>query len=143
MTLAESLSGTTWELVSFQSEDKKGNMIYPMGEDATGFIYIHPGNRLSVHIMVADREKSRKRVGEVDFNTEAEKEMAELGYHAYTGPFTLNEDTVTLTTHVEVSLITSYIGVDQTRTVKLEGDTMQLSNVKHPERKLVWKKVEN
>ena len=69
--------------------------------------------------------------------------MAELGYHAYTGPFTLDEDAVTLTTNVEVSLITSYIGVDQTRTVKLEGDTMQLSNVKHPERKLVWKKVEN
>ena len=78
MTLAESLSGTTWELVSFQSEDKKGNMIYPMGEDATGFIYIHPGNRLSVHIMVADREESRKRVGQIDFNTEAEKKWLNL-----------------------------------------------------------------
>lgn len=138
-SLEDQLRGTTWKMESFQSEDKNGDTLYPLGEDALGYINVTPDNRLSVHIMAKDRE------AKIDknklFNTEAEREMAELGYDAYTGPFTLDEENKTLTTNVELSLLPSYVGTKQTRSVRLEGDTLYLSNVKHPERKLVWKKV--
>lgn len=136
-SLTEQLRGTTWKLESYQSEDKNGNILYPLGEDALGFINVTPDNRLSVHIMAKDRNAKIDK----EFNTEAEREMAELGYHAYTGPFTLDEKNKTLTTNVELSLLPSYVGSEQTRSVRLEGNTLYLSNVKHPERKLVWKKV--
>ena len=139
MSLEEQLKGTTWKLESYQSEDKNGEILYPLGEDAEGYIYLTPDSRLSVHIMAKDRN------AEIDkgklYNTEAEREMAERGYHAYTGPVTLDEEAQTLTTEVELSLLPSYVGTKQTRSVKLEGDTLYLSNVQHPERQLVWNKV--
>lgn len=139
MSLEEQLKGTTWKLESYQSEDKNGEILYPLGEDAEGYIYVTTDSRLSVHIMAKDRD------AEIDkgklFNTEAEREMAERGYHAYTGPVTLDKETQTLTTEVELSLLPSYVGTKQTRSVKLEGDTLCLSNVQHPERQLIWKKV--
>lgn len=141
MTIQEQIQGTSWRLESFQSENKAGEINYPLGDDAKGVIIFAPGNRLSVHIMAADREAEVADTILEMFNTEAEKEMAELGYHSYSGPFDLDEEEETLTTHVELSLIPSYVGSDQTRSARIEGDTLHLSNVKHPERKLVWKKI--
>lgn len=139
MTLEEQLKGTTWKLVSFQSEDKNGGILFPLGEDAEGYINVTTDSRLSVHIMAKDREAKIEK--NKLFNTESEREMAEWGYHAYTGSFTLDEKNKTITTDVELSLIPSYVGSKQTRSVRLEGNMLYLSNVKHPERKLVWKKV--
>ena len=67
--------------------------------------------------------------------------MAKLGYHAYSGPFDLDEKKKHLTTHVKISLLKAYVGSEQTRSVKIDGDTLYLSNVKHPERKLIWEKI--
>lgn len=141
MTIEEKIQGTSWRLVSYQSETNTGEINYPLGDDAEGVIIFTPDNRLSVHIMAADREAEVAEEVLATYNTEAEKDMARLGYHSYSGPFDLNEDEATLTTHVELSLIPSYVGSDQTRSAKIDGDTLHLSNVKHPERKLVWKKI--
>lgn len=141
LTIEANVRGTTWSLLTFQSEDKNGEIIYPLGKDAEGFIMVTPANHLSVHIMAADREKHRKDIRNVAFNTAGEKEMAEFGYHAYSGSVTIDEEGQTLTTHVKVSLLPDYIDTQQTRSVKIDGDKLYLSNVKHPERKLVWKKI--
>lgn len=134
----ELIAGTTWELISFQSEDKNGEIIYPLGKDAKGFILFTLENRISVHIMAADRNGNT----DVPFLTEAEKEMAEIGYHAYSGPFVIDEEAEILETHVEVSLVSSYVGSKQARKVKTEKNMLYLSNVQHPERKLVWRRLE-
>jgi len=141
MTIQEQILGTSWRLLSFQSEDKDGEVLFPLGEDAQGVIMFTLDQRMAVQIMVADREESIERSTSARFNTEAEKEMAELGYHAYSGPIDINEAEGTLTTHVELSLIESYVGSDQTRSARIDGDKLYLSNVKHPERKLVWEKI--
>lgn len=141
MTIQKQIQGTSWRLESFQSETKTGEINYPLGDDAKGVIIFTPDNRLSVHIMAADREVKVADAILDNMNTDAEREMAELGYHSYSGPFDLDEEAETLTTHVELSLIPSYVGSDQTRSARIEGETLHLSNVAHPERKLVWNKI--
>lgn len=141
--IQEFIRGTTWELESFQSEDKNGEIVYPLGQEARGFIMFTPENRISVHIMAANREaESKTQSSKIEFLTEAEEKMAELGYHAYSGPFVINEEEEILETHIEVSLVISYIGSKQPRKVKIEADKLYLTNVSHPERKLVWRKLE-
>ena len=124
-----------------QSENKDGEVIYPLGEDAHGVIMFTPDNRLSVHIMAVDRTKEINEEKISKYNTEAEKQMARLGYHAYSGPISINEDEKVLTTHVELSVLPTYVGSKQKRTVTLQGNQLYLSNISHPERKLVWNKL--
>lgn len=141
MTIQEELVRTSWELETYQSEDKFGNIIYPLGKSATGNIIFTNENRLAVQIMAENHEENLSEEMVDKFNTEVEKEMAKLGYHAYSGLFDIDEEKAHLTTHVDVSLLSSYVGTDQIRKATIEGDTLYLSNVKHPERKLVWKKL--
>lgn len=142
MTMLEKILGTSWSLESYQSEDKEGNTNYPLGADAHGVIIFTQEQRMAVQIMAANREEEVPKEILDSMNTETEKEMARLGYHAYSGPFNFNEDTAYLTTHVDMSVITTYVGSDQTRLAKIEGNMLYLSNVNHPERKLVWKKIQ-
>lgn len=141
MTIAEQILGTSWRLVSFQSEDKNGELVYPLGKGATGVIMFTDNQRMAVQIMATDREKALDQSWFDRLNTESEQVMAQFGYHAYSGRFDLNEEEATLTTQVDLSLVASYVGSDQTRSAKIEGDRLYLSNVKHPERKLVWEKI--
>lgn len=141
--IGELLTATSWELISFQSEDSNGNIIYPLGKEAIGYIMFLPGNRISVHIMAKERDgEGNPNFPAIDYRTKEEARMAELGYHAYSGPFDIDETKKLLTTHIEVSLVPSYVGSDQPRTVKLENDLLYLSNANHPERKLVWRKLD-
>ena len=50
MTLKEKAVGV-WTLVSYQSQDEEGNIIYPFGKDATGFIMYHPEGYMSAQLM--------------------------------------------------------------------------------------------
>jgi len=139
--IEEKLRGSIWSLVTYQSEDKEGNIIYPLGADASGYIVFTDQNILSVQLMAADREHEAPKTFINEMNTAVEQEMAKLGYHAYSGPFSVDEDEGILTTHVELSLIADYIGSEQSRKASIEGDELHLSNVDHPERKLIWEKV--
>lgn len=141
-SIEQQLTGTSWGLESFQSEDKTGNIIYPLGDDAKGYIMFLPGNRISVHIMAADRDaEGHPNLPKMEFLTEEEAKMAELGYHAYSGPFDIDETEKLLTTHIKVSLVQSYVGSDQPRKVSFKEGKLHLSNANHPERKLVWRKL--
>lgn len=137
----EKLKGTIWSLVTYQSEDKKGNINYPLGENAEGYIVFTDKNILSVQLMAADRTKEVPTNVVETMNTPVEQQMAKLGYHAYSGPFSIDEDEAILTTNVELSLISDYIGSQQRRKTSIEENKLHLSNVDHPERKLVWKRV--
>lgn len=141
MSILEELLGTSWELVTYQSEDKNGNIIYPLGEDAKGTIVFTKEKHTAVQIMAANREERLSEAALAKYNTEAERDMVRLGYHAYTGPFTIDEEASVLTTQVQLSLIPSYVGSSQDRAASISGDRLNLSNVQHPERKLVWQKI--
>ena len=85
--LQELISGTTWTLESFQSQGKNGEIVYPLGKEAEGFITFTLENMISVHIMTVEDQSSDKG----NFLTDAEEKMAELGYHAYAGEFQIDE----------------------------------------------------
>ena len=51
MNIAQLLLGTSWELVKYQSENTKGDIIYPLGKDALGSIVFTKQKRVSVQIM--------------------------------------------------------------------------------------------
>ena len=136
------VKGTIWSLVSYQSQDKAGNINYPLGDDAKGYIALTNDNILSVQLMAADRTRGRSTDEIESMNTPVEQQMTEIGYHAYSGPFTVDEEEEVLITTVELSLIADYIGSKQRRKVSIEGNKLHLSNIQHPERKLVWKRVE-
>lgn len=139
--LTEKLKGTTWSLVTYQSEDKNGKINYPLGEDALGYIIFTEENILAVQLMAADRTQVVPKEVLEKMNTVVEKEMKELGYHAYSGSFSVNEETSVLTTNVEMSVISTYVGSKQKRKAEIKEDKLYLSNIEHPERKLVWQKV--
>lgn len=139
--LFEQLSGTAWSLIKFQSEDKYSKINYPLGEDATGYIIFTKENIMAVQIMAKDRTQTVSKEIIDSMNTRVEAEMAENGCHAYSGTFTLDEEQAILTTKVEMSLVPAYIGSEQKRSVKIEGDRLYLSNIAHPERQLVWQRV--
>lgn len=141
MSMTDQLKGTSWRLVEYQSESKDGDVLYPLGEDALGTIIFTEAGHTAVQIMTKDRSQPLSEEKLEKYNTEVEKEMGRLGYHAYTGPFTIDEEENILTTHVQISLIPDYVGSKQARKATLEGDMLKLSNVQHPERRLVWKRI--
>jgi hypothetical protein len=140
--LLDELKGSIWSLISYQSEDKDGEINYPLGDDAKGYIAFTEQNILSVQLMAADREKEVSTDEIEKMNTPVEQQMAEKGYHAYSGPFEVDEEAEVLITSVELSLVADYIGSKQRRKITLDGNKLHLSNTEHPERKLVWEKVE-
>lgn len=142
MSILEQLKGTSWDLVEYRSESISGDLLYPLGADALGTIIFTTEGYTAVQIMAKNREDNISPENLEQYNTEVEKDMARFGYHAYTGPFTFDEETNVLTTHVTISLIPEYIGTQQARKVIIEGDILKLSNILHPERKIVWKRID-
>ena len=49
-TLKEQIVGV-WSLVSFVDQNQNGNTLYPLGEDAVGFIMYHPMGYMSAQLM--------------------------------------------------------------------------------------------
>ena len=138
MTLREQVVGV-WSLVSYQSQDDEGNVIYPLGKDATGFIMYHPEGYMSAQLM----QQGRPAYASGDLHEGTKDEMAEaaMGYLAYAGKFEVNEETSTLTHHMEVSMNPTWLGQQQPRVGSIEGDILSIYNGLNPDQKLVWKRV--
>lgn len=138
MTLREQVVGV-WSLVSYQSQDETGKVIYPFGKDATGFLMYHPEGYVSAQFM----RQGRPAYASGDPHEGTKEEMAEaaFGYLAYTGKFEVNEETSTLTHHVEVSMNPTWLGKQQPRVGSIEDDILSIYNGLNPNQRLVWKRV--
>ncbi|GGG93881.1 lipocalin-like domain-containing protein [Staphylococcus pragensis] len=136
--LKDQLIGT-WKLVRYQDEDKDGNIFYPLGEDAKGFIMYNPDGYMSAQLM----QQGRKPYASGDLHTGTKDEMAEAahGYVAYAGRFELDEENSTVYHTMEVSMNPTWLGDTQPREFELEGDTLSIVNGNVPNQKLVWQRV--
>lgn len=136
--LKDQLIGT-WKLVRYQDEDKDGNIFYPLGEDAKGFIMYNPDGYMSAQLM----QQGRKPYASGDLHTGTKDEMAEAahGYVAYAGRFELDEENSTVYHTMEVSMNPTWLGDTQPREFELEGDTLSIVNGNVPNPKLVWQRV--
>jgi hypothetical protein len=116
----------TWELVSYTAQDNHGGPItYPLGPDALGLIMYTGDGYMSAQIMRPDRPAYDRP--ETGGGTAEQAEAAATGYLAYSGPFTVDENTGVLHHQPRVSLLPNWLNLTQLRHSTLDGDHLTLS----------------
>ena len=116
----------TWKLVSSEFRRSDGQVIYPMGKDATGRAMFDASGYMSAHIMRPGRLAFA--IGDNHKGTPAEIKTAFEGYVAYYGTYKVDEQERTITTQVEGSLFPNWIGTGQKRFYEFSGNRMTLSS---------------
>ncbi|MED3691238.1 lipocalin-like domain-containing protein [Peribacillus butanolivorans] len=129
----------TWSLVSYETQDADGHVIYPLGKDAKGFIMYNPDGYMSAQLMASGRPAYQS--GDLHSGTLEEMATAAHGYLAYSGQFEVDEENHQLIHHMDVSLNPTWLNQAQPRIAKIEGDQVVIFNGLHPEDKLIWKRV--
>ena len=116
----------TWKLISLEYRRADGEVFYPMGANAVGWISYSAEGRMAVQIMKPDRP----RFSTSDFlgGTMEEKLAAYEGYIAYLGTYTVDENEGYVVHHVEGSLFPNWIGSAQKRFFTVEGDRLLLKS---------------
>jgi Lipocalin-like domain len=114
----------TWRLLSWENRSvEDGQLSYPLGEDATGYIMYNEDGYMFVAIMAPHR--LRFAHDDLLSATKEEEALAEETYVSYCGRYDFLGDTVVH--HVELSLFPNWIGGDQERLVDLRGERLTLS----------------
>jgi hypothetical protein len=114
----------TWRLVSWENRSvEDGQVSYPLGEDATGYIMYNEDGYMFVAIMAPHR--LRFAHDDLLSATKEEEALAEETYVSYCGRYDFLGDRVVH--HVEMSLFPNWIGGDQERLVDLRGERLTLS----------------
>ncbi|MGX7091543.1 lipocalin-like domain-containing protein [Hutsoniella sourekii] len=138
MSLRDKLIGT-WRLVSYQTEED-GQIVYPFGEDATGFIMYNPDGYMSAQL----QKQGRPAYESGDIHTGSQEEMAAAahGYLAYSGRFEVDEAKNQVTHYMDVSMNPTWQGQSQPRIGQIDGDILSIYNGLKPEDQLKWQRVE-
>jgi Lipocalin-like domain len=133
----------TWKLISWENRSVDGQISYPFGRDAVGYIMYNQDGYMFVAISRPNREKFA--AGDLLRGSIEEKAQAADTYVSYCGRYEFRGDTVVH--HVDLSLFPNWVGVEQERLVELRGNRMTLST--HPillggvqgTAHLVWERV--
>jgi hypothetical protein len=112
-----------WRLISWENQAADGQVTYPMGADALGYLIYTADGRFSVTISRANR--TRFAAGDLLSGTTHDQAQAMQGFVAYAGRYSFHGDRVVH--HVELSLFPNWVGSDQQRSVELAGDRLTLS----------------
>jgi hypothetical protein len=113
----------TWRLISWENRSLDGQISYPLGKDAVGYIMYGQDGYMFVAIMRPDRAKFA--VGDLLSGSIEEKAYAAGSYVSYCGRYEFRGDTVIH--HVDLSLFPNWVGVDQERLVEVSGNRLTLS----------------
>ncbi len=114
----------TWRLISWQNRSLlDGEVSYPLGKDAVGYIMYGQDGYMSVAIMRPDRPKFA--AGDLLSGGAEERARAAGTYVSYCGQYEFLGDTVVH--RVELSLFPNWVGVEQERLVEVKGDRLTLS----------------
>ena len=144
VTRTSALVGT-WKLVSFE-QWSDGNVTYPMGRDARGYISYDPHGRMSVQIMRTDRPALA--AGKWSESTIDELKAAVGGYLSYAGTYVVDEPQASVTHHIDVHLLPNAVGTRLERRFEVDGNRLTLHTSPHasserPEGgRLIWERVE-
>ena len=114
----------TWRLVSWENRSVvDGQVSYPLGKDAAGYIMYNQDGYKFVAIMGSSRLKFAAE--DLLSGTKEEEAQAEETYVSYCGRYEFHGDTVVH--HVELSLFPNWVGADQERLVEVRGNRLTLS----------------
>jgi hypothetical protein len=122
MATVEQLLGT-WELVRWETTYDDGRTIYPMGEDAKGFILYTADGYMSAALFRGDR--SDFLTGEALTASDEEKVAGWDSYYSYGGPYRFDGDRVIHT--VVHSIYPNWLGGTQVREISFEGEHLILT----------------
>ena len=98
----------TWALVSWEFRDADGNISYPFGKNASGYLTYTPDGYMSATIVSPNRVAFASQ--DVRKATLDEKATAFDTYISYCGTYEVRGDTVIH--HVRASLIPNWVGGD-------------------------------
>jgi hypothetical protein len=113
----------TWRLISWEIRSVDGQISYPLGKDAVGYITYNQDGYMSVAISRPNRQKfvAEDLLG----GSAEEKAQAASTYVSYCGRYKFHGDTVSH--YVELSLFPNWAGVEQERLVELRENRLTLS----------------
>lgn len=115
--MRERLIGT-WDLLSYESIEPDGALRRPFG-DVAGRISYDAAGHMNGQVMRRDRAP-------VDVRDGGSLRAAYTGYIAYFGTFDVNAAGDTVVHHVQGALNPGWVGGDQIRTLRFDGDRLIL-----------------
>ena len=133
----------TWRLVSWQNRSAEGEVTYPLGPDAVGYLTYTVDGYVFVALMRADR--AAFAAGDLLAGSPDERAAAAAGYISYAGTFEVRAERVIH--HVLASLFPNWVGTEQERFVGWEGERLLLSTAptvfagRQQTGHLVWERV--
>jgi len=113
----------TWRLVSMETRGEGGEISYPLGKDAIGYItYTREG-----YFSVITQSKNRRKFATLDLmgGTVEEKVAAANSFIGYCGEYEAKDDKVIH--HVELSFFPNWVGGDQERQYEFKDNRLTLS----------------
>lgn len=113
----------TWQLVSYSSKDESGNIGYPLGKNALGYIMYTADGYMSVSMSSNNRPKRAST--DLTGGTREEKVAAAETYITYCGTYEFYEDRVVH--NIEMALFSNRIGTSQIRYYKINGNKITLT----------------
>ena len=125
MSIADRIVGT-WQLVEYSTSSDSGDVDYPLGPEARGLIIYSADGYMSAQIMRSGRAEYRSR--NVHSGETNERAEAAGGYLAYSGPYHVDEDNSAVWHEMAVSLYPNWLGENQKRNVRFDGDRLILSS---------------
>lgn len=111
-----------WRLVSWSTRDDDGTVAHPFGENPEGSLVYTAEGWMSALLAPAARPPLSS--ADVLGGDEAERAAAFSTFIAYAGTYDIEGDDVVH--RVSVSLFPNWVGTEQRRTAKLNGDTLVL-----------------
>jgi hypothetical protein len=134
----------TWKLVSYEVRRADGKVTYPWGDSPQGRLMYSEDDYVSVAMMGSDRTRFAAR--ELKLGTPQEKVAAVDSYISYAGRYEVVGGNKVVH-HVEVSLFPNWVGRDQVRSFKFDGNRLMLTTEPDPndeKRKtghLIWERL--
>ena len=115
----------TWRLVSFESKTAGGAIRHQLGPAATGRLVYDAAGYMSAQLM--DPERPQFASGDLTQGSDTEVRAAVAGYIAYYGTYTIDQTRGVVTHHVQGALFPNWVGGDQTRYFRLDGNRLTVT----------------
>lgn len=112
----------TWNLVS-NSKQEDGQLKFPFGEDAVGYLTYDTVGKMSAQMMAMGRNDQSQ------------------GYMAYFGGYEINTENETVTHKQTGNLDPKQVGTNRVRAYKFVGDRLHLVPLEDKTRTVIWEKI--
>jgi len=118
----------TWKLVSTEEKLRDGNTrpYRDIGVNAKGYLMYTADGHMCATLMKPGRPNWH---GEIEDSTDAEKISAASGYTTYCGTYKVDEKNHIMFHYPELSLYPNYIGSEQRRPYRFEGNRLIFSDI--------------